>query len=76
MAIPTTKIPKLVFFKEVKELGDRWMSGDTAVIEDLVAMQRPKGCLYPAAVHRYIVKEQGFPAGSMFITQIMGYTCV
>lgn len=74
-----TRIPKLTFFKEVQEMGDRWLKGDKAVraklADDLVALRRPKGCLYPAAIHRYIVKEYGFPAGSEFVIAIMERTC-
>jgi len=64
------KIDKTAVFSEVKSLGQRWMTGNKAqkqeVIEDLVGLRRPKGCLYPALVHRYVTKESGFQEASKF----------
>ena len=64
------KIDKLTAFAEVKSLGVRWIQGNKAqkqeVIEDLVGLRRPKGCLYPALVHRFVTKELGFEAASKF----------
>lgn len=73
------RIPKLTFFKDAQEIGDRWIKGTKAtraqIADDLVALKRPKACLYPAAVHRYIVKTDGFAAGSDFILALMERTC-
>ena len=64
------KIDKLTAFAEVKSLGVRWIQGNKTqkqeVIEDLVGLRRPKGCLYPALVHRFVTKELGFEAASKF----------
>ena len=64
------KIDKLTAFAEVKSLGVRWIQGNKAqkqeVIEDLVGLRRPKGCLYPALVHRFVTKELGFEDASKF----------
>jgi hypothetical protein len=63
---------KTTAFVEIKELGQRWMAGDCkAVLNDIMMLRKPKSHLYPAAVHRYIVKEQGFPEGSKFISAIL-----
>ena len=63
-------IDKTTVFKEVKSLGQRWITGGKPerqeVIEDLVGLKHPKGCLYPALVHRYVTKELGFQEASKF----------
>ncbi len=69
------KLDKITVFTEVKSLGQRWITGDKAarqeVIEDLVGLRRPKGCLYPALVHRYVTKELGFQEASKFATGLL-----
>lgn len=69
------KIDKSTVFQEVKSLGQRWITGNKAqkqeVIEDLVGLRHPKGCLYPALVHRYVTKELGFQEASKFATGLL-----
>jgi transcriptional regulator with XRE-family HTH domain len=62
---------------------DAWLNGNKAqrqeVIEDLIALRRPKGCLYPALIHRYLVKvlseqhgpDKGFSMASDFAGQLL-----
>ncbi len=68
-------LDKTTVFQEVKILGQRWITGDKrarqAVVKELVDLRHPKGCLYPALVHRYVVKELGFPEGSKFATGLL-----
>jgi hypothetical protein len=63
-------IDKSTVFQEVKALGDTYIHGNKKdreqVIKDLHDLRRPKGCLYPALVHRYVVKELGFQEASKF----------
>lgn len=77
--IPKTRIDKIKCFKEVKAIGQEWMNADRKgkdkVCRDLVELQRPKATIYPALVHRYIVKEQGFSEASFFVQNLMQYTC-
>jgi len=68
-------LDKTTVFKDVKDLGTRWMEGGKTaremVINDLVALKRPRGMLYPALVHRYVVKELGFTKGSDFAAALL-----
>jgi hypothetical protein len=74
------KLNKLVVFKDVKDLGQRWMSGDhEEVIASLTALKTHKGTLYGVLTHRYIVKtlseqhgpEKGFSMASDFATGLL-----